>query len=76
MGSKAYNPSPVSVATGTTVTWTNNDGIVHTSTSDGSGWSSGILAPGASFAFTFQTAGTFAYHCTVHPSMVGTIVVQ
>jgi len=75
-GSNAYNPNPTTVATGTKVTWTNNDSIVHTSTSNGSGWDSGIMAPGASFSFTFQTAGTFTYKCTIHPGMMGTIMVQ
>ena len=72
----AYNPNPVTVQRGGIVTWTNNDSIPHTSTSDAAGWNSGTLAPGASFSMTFQTAGTFPYHCTIHPNMVGTVNVQ
>ena len=64
------------VAVGTTVTWMNTDSISHTSTSDVSGWNSGVVAPGGQFSFAFQTAGTFPYHCTIHPGMVGTVVVR
>jgi plastocyanin len=39
-------------------------------------WSSGTVAPGGQFSFAFQTAGTFPYHCTIHPGMVGTVVVR
>src|SRR5262249_39246675 len=76
LGNRAYNPDGLTIATGTTVTWTNNDSIAHTSTSDTSGWNSGTVAPGGSFAFTFQTPGTFPYHCTIHPGMIGTVVVR
>jgi plastocyanin len=72
----AYNPSPITVAHGTAVTWVNNDTIAHTSTGDGGAWDSGLVAPGSSFSFTFSSAGTFTYHCAVHPNMVGTVTVQ
>jgi plastocyanin len=64
----------VVVKAGTTVTWVNNDDTVHTSTSDSGLWDSGIIQIGSSFSHTFSTAGTFPYHCNVHP-MTGTIVV-
>jgi plastocyanin len=72
----AYNPNPITMSVGGTVTWMNNDSITHTSTSDGGSWDSGTMAPGASFSHTFQTAGTFQYHCAIHPNMVGTVTVQ
>jgi len=72
----AYTPNPVSIAVGGTVMWTNNDSTTHTSTSDGGVWNSGAIAPGRTFSQTFSTAGTFPYHCTIHPRMVGTITVQ
>jgi plastocyanin len=72
----AYAPNPVSVAVGGTVTWVNNDTTTHTSTADGGAWSSGSIAPGGQFSRTFGTAGTFTYHCTIHPNMVGTVQVQ
>jgi plastocyanin len=58
------------------VTWTNNDSTTHTSTSNNGAWNSGGIAPGRSFSQTFQTAGTFVYHCSIHPGMVGTVTVQ
>jgi plastocyanin len=64
------------VAVGTTVTWTNNDTTAHTSTADNGQWSSGSLAPGQSFSTMMSTSGTFTYHCTIHPGMVGTVTVQ
>jgi plastocyanin len=71
----AYNPNPLTISAGTTVTWTNQDSITHTATSD-TGVFGGTLAPSAQFSFTFQNKGTFTYHCTIHPNMVGTITVQ
>jgi plastocyanin len=61
---------------GTRVTWRNTDSISHTSTSNATGWNSGIIAPGREFSFSFQTAGRFPYHCAIHPDMVGTVVVR
>lgn len=76
LGNKAYAPDEVTVAVGTTVTWTNTDSTSHTTTSDTTGWNSGIVAPGGQYSFAFQTAGTFPYHCAIHPGMIGTIVVR
>jgi plastocyanin len=72
----AYNPNPVNVTVGTTIRWSNADSIVHTATADGGSFNSGNINGGGSFNFTFPTAGTFTYHCTIHPNMVGTVVVQ
>jgi plastocyanin len=58
------------------VTWVNTDTVSHTSTSNASGWDSGIIAPGRQFSSTFTTTGTFPYHCAIHPGMVGTVVVR
>ena len=76
LGDRAYVPGQVDVAVGATVTWMNTDATVHTSTSDGNGWDSGIVPPGGQFSFAFQREGTFRYHCSVHPGMVGTVVVR
>ena len=76
LGNRAYTPDQLTVASGTTVTWMNTDSVSHTSTSDVSGWDSGIVAPGKQFSFTFQSAGTFSYHCAIHPGMVGKITVR
>jgi plastocyanin len=71
----AFNPATITVTKGSTVKWTNQDEAPHTVTSDGSYWDSGELNKGLSFNHTFNQTGTFTYHCAVHPSMKGTIVV-
>jgi plastocyanin len=76
LGNRAYNPADLDVAAGTTVTWTNTDSTSHTSTSNAARWNSGIVPPGGTFSFAFQTAGTFPYHCAIHPGMAGTVVVR
>jgi plastocyanin len=78
LGSAAYGPNPLTVPVGTTVTWMNNDTIAHTSTSTASPpvFDTGTIAAGASASFRFNTAGSFPYHCTLHPGMVATITVQ
>jgi plastocyanin len=76
LGNRAYAPAELTVDLGTTITWTNNDSVSHTSTSDGPGWNSGIIAPRATYTATFPTAGTFTYHCSIHPGMVGTVTVR
>jgi len=76
LGNRAFMPDTVEITAGTTVTWTNSDSVTHTSTSNGGGWDSGPIAPGRGFSFSFQTAGTFPYHCAIHPGMVGTVVVR
>ena len=76
MTTTAFSPSPIVVAKGTTVTWTNNDITTHDTKADDGMWNSGSMAPGATFSTTLQTTGTFTYHCTIHPGMVGTVTVQ
>jgi len=72
----AYVPNPLTVASGTTVTWVNNDTSTHDNIADGGAFNTGDIAPGAQASFTFQTAGSFPYHCGRHPGMVATINVQ
>lgn len=73
----SFNPSSVSVKAGTTVTWKNNDSVPHTITSDPDGgvFKSQTLNSGDTFQFTFNTAGSFPYHCSIHTSMQGTVTV-
>ncbi len=72
----AFVPASVTVNVGDTVTWTNNQGgVPHTVSSDTGAFDSGTLNGGGTFAQTFGTAGTFAYHCNIHPSMTGSVVV-
>lgn len=72
----SFRPATLTIPVGTTVTWTNQDTVTHTSTSDTGTWSSGNLAHGQSFSFTFKHPGTFSYHCAVHPFMKASITVQ
>jgi plastocyanin len=72
----AFSPTNLTITVGTKVTWTNNDGVAHTVTStDDRFSSSGNLGNGATYEFTFNEVGSFPYHCTIHPSMTGTITV-
>ena len=72
----AYAPATITVKVGTTVTWTNEDSAPHTVTPDsGSGFGSGMMQKGDTYSHAFTTAGTFTYHCTVHPYMHGTVIV-
>jgi len=68
------NTQPIIVKVGTTVTWQNKDSTEHTVTSNTNVFASSILSPGQSFSYTFSTAGTYPYHCLIHP-MSGTIEV-
>lgn len=72
----AFAPKSITVAPGQTVTWTNKDSTTHTVTEDKGAWDSKNLAVGATFQHTFNQAGTFAYHCAIHASMTGTVVVK
>ena len=71
----AFNPSTITVQMGTTVKWVNMDNTAHTVTSDNGVFDSGNMDKGASFSYTFNQEGTFAYHCTLHPDMHGTVTV-
>lgn len=80
---KFYVPDPLNVATGTPVTWTNDDSTLHTVTSgspeggtSGTEFDSSYLAAGKTFQHTFSSAGTFDYYCTLHPFMVGKVIVS
>ena len=72
----AFSPATLTAKPGTKVTWTNNDSVIHTVTSDTGVFNSGNIAPGSTFSYTFNSAGSYAYHCTIHPNMKGTILVQ
>ncbi len=72
----AFKPATLTVPAGTVVRWLNKDTVAHTATSDKPGWDSGNLNPGQSYARKFDTPGTYAYHCTPHPFMVGKVVVK
>jgi len=76
LGNRAFAPDQLEISVGGTVTWTNTDAVSHTTTSDQGNWDSGTVGPGGQFSSTYATAGTFPYHCAIHPGMVGTITVR
>jgi plastocyanin len=76
-----YKPSPLSVPTGATVTWTNGDDITHTVTSGAPGkkdarFEGRLAGKGAAYSHTFTESGSYPYYCERHQSMVGEILVK
>jgi plastocyanin len=72
----AFVPQRITVKAGTTVTWINEDDAPHTVASSNKLFKSNALDTGDKFSFTFTTPGTYAYFCSVHPHMTGTVVVE
>jgi plastocyanin len=70
----SFNPNALTVKVGTTVTWTNQDSVVHKIKSDN--FNSPDLGQGDKFEFTFSNKGSFDYVCSIHPSMQGKIIVE
>jgi plastocyanin len=71
-----FNPTPLTVKAGSTVTWTNMDDEPHTVVSDTGVFKSGGMDTNESFSYKFDKPGTYHFTCSIHPRMVGTIVVQ
>ena len=71
-----FSPATLTVPKGTTVTWTNQDDMVHTVTSATRVFSSASLETDDIFAYTFTTPGTYTYFCKLHPHMTATVIVQ
>jgi amicyanin len=73
----SYAPSTLTVRTGTTVTWVNQDDVPHNVVStEGNALKSSLLDTDQKFAYTFDKAGTYPYYCSVHPKMIGKVIVQ
>lgn len=73
-GDMSFSPNPASVRIGQTVAWRNAGGTTHTATQNGRSFDTGFIGNGStSGSITMKTAGTFGYHCSIHPSMVGTL---
>jgi plastocyanin len=76
-GRRSYSPNPATMRVGQTVAWKNTDSTAHDATQDAGRFTTTTVNAGATSApLTMSTAGTFTYHCTIHPGMVGTITVQ
>ena len=71
-----FNPPTLTIATGTKVTWVNDDNSPHTVSDKGKVFRSAGLDTKDSFSYTFEAPGEFTYICTIHPMMVGKIVVK
>ena len=71
-----FSPQTLTIKAGTKVTWTNRDDIPHTVASATKAFKSPALDTDDSYSFTFTTAGSYEYFCSLHPHMTGTIVVQ
>jgi plastocyanin len=72
----SFTPSQLIVKPGVRVTWRNQDGMDHTVTSNDGLFDSGNLKDKASFGYVFTDAGTYQYHCRLHPQMTGSVVVK
>jgi LPXTG-motif cell wall-anchored protein len=71
-----FTPAQITVDQGDTVTWSNSGPSAHSATATGGSFDTGIMPAGQSRSHTFNEAGTFAYFCTPHPNMHGTVVVR
>jgi plastocyanin len=70
----SFSPNPASVRVGQQIRWRNVDSTSHTATQNGGGFNTGVIAPGQTSApITISAAATLGYHCSLHPTMVGTL---
>jgi plastocyanin len=75
-GAQSFSPNPSTLTAGQTVAWYNADSVVHDVTADDGSFTTGAIAPGAtSGPIAMEAAGTVTYHCSIHPSMVGSMSV-
>jgi len=76
-GNQSFTPEPSTMRVGQTVAWRNADSITHNATQDSNRFATSNLVAGTtSSPIAMTTAGTFTYHCSIHPGMIGTLVVQ
>jgi plastocyanin len=71
-----FMPATLTVSVGTTVTWKFDDSTAHTVTANDNSFASSPTAGGRTYTHTFTSAGTVAYHCSIHPFMKATIIVK
>jgi plastocyanin len=72
----AFSSSTITVTSGTTITWTNKDGVAHTVTSTTGLFDSGSISTNGTYSHLFSTVGTFPYKCTIHPLMTASVIVN
>lgn len=72
----SFTPAELKVPVGATITWTNRDDIPHTVVSPDKVFKSKVMDSDEKYSFTFATAGTYTYFCSIHPKMTGRVIVQ
>lgn len=76
MDHNTFIPAEITVAPGTTVTWTNQEAMPHTVVDQNKGFRSKTIVKDGTFSFTFTTAGDYDYLCSIHPNMKGKVIVK
>ncbi|MGZ4849568.1 MAG: plastocyanin/azurin family copper-binding protein [Halobacteriota archaeon] len=76
MSGLSFQPAALTVQRGASVTWRNDDSVAHHIVSDTNAFSSSVLNPGNTYTYQFSQAGSYPYHCSIHPFMTGTVTVQ
>jgi len=71
-----FGPAALTVTVGTTVTWINRDDIPHTVVANDKSFKSKVMDTDEKFSFTFTKPGEFGYFCSLHPHMVGKVIVK
>jgi plastocyanin len=74
-GASSFVPGDVTIPVGGSVDWSNMDGVEHHPTADDGSWDADLPA-GSDADVKFKTAGTWSYHCSIHPSMTGSVTVK
>lgn len=72
----SFEPETVTVAAGGSITWVNEDSVSHNAVAEDGSWKTEIFGGGNSVTLTFDTPGTYPYVCTLHPKMIGTVIVK
>ncbi|MCW3111161.1 MAG: hypothetical protein JWQ09_5667 [Segetibacter sp.] len=72
----SFVASATTVTKGTTITWTNNDAMIHTVSADDNSFTSANLNKGDTYSHTFNDPGTVAYRCKIHPGMTASVTVK
>jgi plastocyanin len=72
----AFSPGTITIQVGDSITWANADAQSHTATADDGSFDTGTITSSTPKTVAFSTAGTFAYHCSIHRSMTATVVVE
>lgn len=71
-----YSPDPLTIAAGTTVRWVNYDDDQHNVVSDDKSFKSKLLDKNQEYSYTFAKKGTYRYICSIHPKMIGKVIVE